>query len=262
MENSKEHIASAFAAAHGDGEAPQDTIALMIDIQQGTLRYMEREDAQAYLAHMKGVLDDLRARNIPIVWVAIGSNPNNFCPPDHENREKRESRELDAMEFFYDNLPEEEARNLDIYKEFMETHGPRKNEAMFSKIGFSALSDEEDGLRRYLGQQKGLSKIILSGGMATFCIAHTAYSATKFGYETIIATNNIIGWYGNERADNFNYDMAVWQGEDHIGKIKSKLRNYSDGLVFLNFDEAIGKKQEQLPRVTEPKMVFSAREII
>lgn len=238
-------VRDAFNVADGASTVRHDTIALMIDIQQGMLFYMDRNEIRGYLDHMRHVLDDLRQKGVPVGWVSIGEQSNQLYKPETGNLELRGAGEITSMNFFHTDVPGTAIANQDLFEDFMKTHGPRKNEVMFCKNTFSALDENESGLKHYLKEQEGLSKIILSGGTANFCVGSTANDAVNDGFTVIVASDNLIGWAGNEDASDYKYGKAVWQGEDHVAKIKEKFGEIMDLVRFSTFNSMWRQNQEK-----------------
>lgn len=229
-----------FNAASLSAGTMQGTMALMIDIQQGCLRFMEREDARGYLEHMGRVIDDLRERNVPIGWVTIGregeGNILRQRTAGNGDSDIREDSEINSMNFFMPPGQDKEMyRNEDLFENFVRNHGPRQGDMMFTKEGFSALSSGEPALRNYL-QEQGISRVLLSGGMASYCVAATAKDSAAMGIHAIVDPENIIGWEGDESSRSYVYSNAVWHGEDHAGKIKSVLGASAASVDFVNHD--------------------------
>ncbi len=197
------------SAAGVDGQAG---MALMIDLQLGCVQYLGRDEAKAYLDHMGEVLLGLRQK-MPVAWVTIGDVENDLVPVEEKNASPRDKAECEALGFLGDG------KNRDLFEDFLSKHGPRKDEVVFRKRGFSALSDDEPALRNYLNEQR-IDKISISGGMAGYCVGSTVCDAVRSGWETKAMPDTIIGWPGGERAANYLQEGATWLGEDHAKRMK------------------------------------------
>lgn len=226
-------------------------MALMIDLQQGCLQYMGRNEVAAYLDHMGTVLDDLRGQqNTKVAWVTIGDAENDLHKPEAGNDAKRDGSELRALGFFDND------KNMDLFETFMDRHGPRKDEAVFRKNGFSALGDEEPALRDYLFEQK-TGKVVLSGGMASYCVGATAQDAILSGYETAVATDTVIGWKGGSRPADYS-EGATWRGEDHRANIRFMYDGVKDRISFNDHDALSRTPDVAVPQQPATRLGFDS----
>lgn len=225
------------------------TMALMIDLQQGCLQYMGRNEVAAYLDHMATVLDDLRGqKNTQVGWVTIGDVENDLHKPETGNHAKRDAAELGDLGFF------DSDKNKDLFETFMDKHGPRKDEPVFRKTGFSALGDDEPALKAYLAEQK-TGKVLLSGGMATYCVGATAQDAVASGYDTAVATDTVIGWKGGTRPADYA-EGATWSGEDHGAKIRSMYDGVKDRISFDSHDGLSRATEQSAPQQAISRLGF------
>jgi len=208
------------AASQNSGKA----MALLIDFQLGCVVHLQPDDARAYLDHMATMLQDLRARDVPIGWVTIGVDESILKEPKSGNRNSRSFAELEDMHFF--KLAEDhESVQKRMYIDFIKIHGPRENELLFLKDSFGALDTSADAkgskdtLKGYL-EKEGVTHVILSGGMAAICVAHTARDCLKAGIKTTVAIDGVIGQKHAPNRMDFDYTDITWKGGEHIDHVK------------------------------------------
>jgi nicotinamidase-related amidase len=104
---------------------------------------MTREDAANYAQALGQTINDLRSRNVHIIWACINSEMGNksFCPEADAASDVRSLEELTENGFLWE---EDEYDNYDILLKFIDEYGPRENEAMFRKSFMSALVEPGD----------------------------------------------------------------------------------------------------------------------
>lgn len=198
----------------------------MIDLQVGCIRYLEERDAAAYLDHMGHVLKDIRTRDVPVGWVTIGKGKNDLHMPTMDDTTRRSHEELLGLGFF------EGGKNAALFTKFMHEHGPRKDELVFCKQGFSAFDAGEPALNDYL-KERMVERADLFGGMACYCVASTARDAAHLRYQTNIAVDSIIGWHGGALSgERMEGGGATWRGENHAARIKAHFPGIADQVGF------------------------------
>lgn len=116
-------------------------VTLAIDIQ--SFQGMSREDAQNFSKALGQKLTELRAANIPVIWVAIAPGGQKLLKPESASTEPHPLATLEEMGFT-GHIPTELNRNHDIYASFLANYGPRQNEALYRKPAMSALVTIDD----------------------------------------------------------------------------------------------------------------------
>ncbi len=117
------------------------TVALFIDVQDFT--GLEREDAIAYKNKLSKNIEELRQKNIPVIWVAISKDGVKLLKPSVscDANSLRDFSELEDIGFVGHR---EEFENSDLYADFMHHYGPRKSEVVYRKPSMSALAEATD----------------------------------------------------------------------------------------------------------------------
>lgn len=215
----KESSQADFDAARHQ-RARQNALALMVDLQLGCIAKMKIDDAKAYLNHMTRVMGEMRMLDIPIAWVTVGTDHNDLLKPMKGNLGQRDAKTLEHFHFFKTG-PEPGAGHVAIYTDFMERSGPQNNDVLFMKDSFGAFSTRADAagpgqtLKTYIKEERGIPEIVLSGGMATYCIAATAQDCIDAGIKATIVTDTVIG-YGDGH-------IVTWKGGEHQDAITDAL---------------------------------------
>lgn len=208
----------------------------MIDLQVGCVRYLEERDAKGYLDHMGHVLNDIRTRDVPVGWVTIGRAKNDLHMPTIDDTARRSPEELQALGFF------EGGKNAALFTTFMHEHGPRKDELVFRKQGFSAFDAGESALNAYL-KERMVERVDLLGGMACYCVASTARDAAALKYQVNIAADSLIGWHGGVLSgERLEGGGATWRGEDHAARIKAHFPGIADQVGFVPAGQVFGPR--------------------
>lgn len=219
-------------------------MALVIDVQLGCLAYMTTQDAGDYLDNLGQTLDEMRDKGIPVTWVTMSDHNRLHRPVSHSNNADsvRPEHELGEMNFFATRDDFDRADLREVFTSFLEKHGPRQSEAVFQKYfkgafvcsedargrpGYQEILEGETGqsfsdiLPRKIEQnelrdfvkESGTGHTILMGAVSTHCIAETAVSGVEQGLRQTIRSDLVLGWQGNENADDYIHDRLVWRDE-------------------------------------------------
>lgn len=204
-----------------------DTVHLMIDVQLGCVAGLSQAGAQRYLDHMGGMIEDFRANNIPTLWVAV-DDKNLLLPgkSDAAGNARRHMQDLVQTGFFtVAPLATESmaARNAAAFSNFLEKHGPRGNEDIFSKrfldafIDERALHEKPALLDHLLGHRRdetraeitaalggvslaerlralGVKNVLISGMEASVCPIETALGAARNDFNATLLTNGLASY--------------------------------------------------------------------
>lgn len=234
-------------------------MALVIDVQLGCLAYMTTQDAADYLDNLGQTLDEMRYNGTPVTWVTMSDRNQLHRPLSHSSNADnvRPEHELEEMKFFATGDDFDRADLREVFTSFLEKHGTRQNEAVFQKYFKGAFVSSEDARGRpeyqeILEGETGQSfsdilpeKIdqnelrdfvkesctghtILMGAVSTHCIAETAISGVEKGLRQTIRSDLVLGWQGNENADDYTYDRLVWRDEATFHDIA--IRERLDGI--------------------------------
>lgn len=236
MENATTAYPDFNHATNANALASGGMAALIIDIG---VDKMDREDAWRYLDNLGQAIETLRSKNIPVIWVGMKDRNHLYKPQTHEGSSSplRDTSELTDAGIL--PRPEEGGANADLYREFIEKYGPKTNEALYSKFFKSALVEPEDYVGRsglqsvlqddyrepidlpragdFIGHSlpdylRNTHHLILMGAVDTHCIVETAASATtKCGKNVSIASDQVVGWQGDEREKGYKYSRMVWR---------------------------------------------------
>ncbi len=201
-----------FNAAGGSLGAGGDTAAVIVDVQLGCVKYMSREDCRNYLSALGETIEDMRTRGIPVNWVVMGRNDGLVRPETGEGAEQTRPREELARMGFMNpdpfNVGDMAKDNGDIFEEFINTHGPRRNEAVSIKDNyFNAFKSDE--FTAHL-QGRGVKNIVTAGLVGSVCALETAIGGVQRGFNTGLLLDNIACWgRPRERADEIA--PLVWR---------------------------------------------------
>lgn len=218
---------SAFHTAGGvDGtkEARPLKMALMIDVQQASIAYMDERDAQRYLDALADKLATLRENGIPVTWVTIGHENRLHSPEQNAAGAVCNTSELKEMDF-YKTVPGMEDKNAHVFKDFIERHGPKTNEFVLQKDTFSAFNDS-GLLAKHL---HGVREIVVAGTVSTVCCLQTAIDAVQNGIQTTLATDAVAGWIGEGETRRLVYQEEGVSAEDCHRWHESQMRGTNSG---------------------------------
>lgn len=235
--------------------AQSSAMAFIIDIQG--VGNMGEEDAQNYLDKLAKSLETLRANNIPVTWVTMGKR-NHLYEPQTATESSSSVREIsDLVAMGFDGA-EPGHKGYEIFEMFLKQHGPRPNEAVYSKFYKSAFLDPEDHVNRpeleevlhgdypdgvglpqpgefqgttltQYAKARGVTKPLILGSVSTHCISETAIWAALKDMKPTIAVDGILSWAGKESEVNPGVSRLIWrQGESspdsfHAGKVNARL---------------------------------------
>ena len=201
-----------FNTAGGSLSPAAETQAVIVDVQLGCVKFMGREDARNYLTHLGETIEDMRSRKIPIPvnWVVIGREDTLYPPSRDATSEPYTDDELADIGFFQldprragNNIEE----NQDIFEEFINDHGPRRNETILTKRNFNAF--ENDLLADHL-VAGGTKNILTMGLVGSVCALETAIGGVQRGFNTNLLLDNVACWGGpRERYDEIA--PLVWR---------------------------------------------------
>lgn len=225
----------AFNAAGGSLSPAPKTQAVIVDVQLGCVKYMSLEDACNYLSALGETVENFRTRGIPVNWVAIGRTEN-FSPPEigPGSDGLRARDQLSAMGFFEDDLHNTGDANesiREIFEKFIATHGPRRNEAVFEKMDFSALKPAP--LTNHL---QGSKNILTMGMVGSVCALETSIDGVQQGFNTSLLLDRVACWSGEGRNSQLlwreGFDTPVEAETWHRAEMKHALakpeRGFSD----------------------------------
>ena len=119
---------------------PSKTAALLIDVQ--SFEGMSRKDALAYSAALSERITSLRDAGVAIVWIGIAAGGAKLLEPS-ASLAPRSLEDLEEIGFI-GHLMSDSNPNYDIYRDFMQSHGPRENEVVYRKPSMSALASAAD----------------------------------------------------------------------------------------------------------------------
>jgi len=228
-------------------------MAFIIDIQN--VSRMDTEDAKNYLDKLAENIELLRASNVPVTWVTMGKRSHLYEPQTDSAPGARKISDLVAMGF---DGAEPGHKGHELFTKFLEEHGPRTNEAVYSKFYKSAFIDPEDHANRpeleevlrddypdgtqlplpgefegvtltQYAKAHGVTKPLILGAVSMHCVPETAAWAALKGMEPTIAVDGVLSWAGKENEVNPGITRLVWRdGQSspetfHFEKIAARL---------------------------------------
>jgi nicotinamidase-related amidase len=249
---------NSFRYANDGSVGSDQPMAIVIDIQD--FDRLSREDTQAYADQLGENLSQLRENNIPVTWVTLTRTSAFHDPIDGEAPLPRGSEPSDWEALGFHGVSDE-YENADIFRQFLQDHGPRTDEAVYQKQFKSALVEvrdaeaspeyqeilsEESGLpfeelqaqgtdektlNQYLGEQ-GVRHPLLIGAVSSHCISETAATARLKGMDPRIESELVLSWVGPEEEVIPSSSVLIWRDtydsdqaavEMHERKIQTKL---------------------------------------
>ncbi|MEM6901940.1 MAG: hypothetical protein AAF556_01710 [Pseudomonadota bacterium] len=148
--------------SHQQGRQPTGTdggksVGLVVDIGADSLARMNPGDADAYLHHLGRQLSQMRADDIPVIWVQMNrqNGLHEVRPPPLEQAGQRhnDTNQLRALGFLRDGRAPHDTSALAIAHDeasqakmdaFMAEHGPRAGDVVASKYFKSPFMRPED----------------------------------------------------------------------------------------------------------------------
>ncbi len=251
---------------------PSDS-ALLIDLQ--SVGSLSTEDARDYLDHMAATLTDLRERKIPVIWVTI-TGQNKMHPPLGMSPRTR----ADMSDFDFYGLNADDPHH-EMFKEFLEKHGPKENEAVYCKSikgafteardaadniayqwqlesecgkNFDEIEEADLSLASYM-RQSGLGRPLVMGAISSHCVSETAAIGVAKGFDCAIDINSVISWNSPEDLVNTKITQQVWRAgvaqasEYHAEKIRNKLTEICATPEARNLSQADIAKIQDIPLV-------------
>ena len=238
-------------------------MALVIDIQD--LSRMDRQDAQNYVDALAQKLEQLRANHVAVTWVTMRENPQFYPPIEKQPGEAIETRDLAELidMGFYGVDPAYD--NYDILKNFLVSHGPQTDEAVFCKSVKSALLEKDDAhnkpeyieeLERQCGQDletyfseqdytlsqymrdQGVTDTYIMGAVSSHCVVETAVSAAIKGFNPFVLVENILSWLGPEDDVDPTSSFLVWQAAQAQAQEAGAQHGNVDNYHQKKFDQA------------------------
>ncbi len=214
-----------------------DTAALIVDVQFGCITHMDEQDAENYLTSLGNQIRDLRERGIPITWAVIDDHKNTkFHAPASDSGQLRSPDELNTMGFYAvapDKNPDE-IPNKAIFDRFLmgdsslniEGHGPRKNEAVFTKPAFNSFGTSErdrvdakipdDAMPRIHAEHAkliqhlktaGVENLAIFGAVGSQCCLESGIGAVQSGFKPSLILNGVVCW----RCGEGQKSQLVWR---------------------------------------------------
>jgi nicotinamidase-related amidase len=216
------------------GRAPGGRMALVVDLQAGEIGKMQPADAQAYFDRLGESLNQMRREGTPVTWLTMTPENRLHEPKPGAGADPRSTENLRDLGFFAgaERAPPE---TMAVFNRFMAEHGPKQNEAVYTKYFKSPFTLPEDyadrpGLRATMGKdydlerfplpepgafpgkrldqymrEQGAGEAVIMGGMSSHCIPETAIGVAEKGFRATVARDLLIGWEGNERAPGYPY---------------------------------------------------------
>ncbi len=230
-------------------------MAFIIDIQG--VGNMNEEDAKNYLGKLAESIALLRANNVPVTWVTMGKRNHLYEPQMASGSPSNVRKISDLVAMGFDGA-EPGHKGHELFAKFLEDHGPRTDEAVYSKFYKSAFVDPEDHANRpeleevlrsdytegmqlpqpgefsgptltQYAKARGVTKPLILGAVSTHCVSETATWAVLKGMKPTIATDGVLSWAGKESEVNPRVSYLIWShGESapesfHAGKINTRL---------------------------------------
>jgi len=255
-----------------DAAPASDTMALIIDIQGAGGN--NPADMKAYLHKLGQTIEDLRARNIPVTWVTM-ADKNHLYPPTTSGpgAQVRDMSQLAKMGFDGVN-PGQQGRM--IFQQFLKQHGPRTNEAVYTKFYKGAFVEPEDytdkpGLRRHIQNDyrknkdgtpiklpeagayddgptlaeyahgRGVKNLLVMGAVSTNCDTETALSGNAKGFHSQIAVDRVLSWEGDETKVDPRTSKLLWHGGDAAAAPDA----YHRGKISTRLEKIAAKEKDE-----------------
>lgn len=205
---------------------PHPTMALVVDVQLGCFDSMDPAVVKTYLDSIGDALQSLRARDIPVTWVAMSEKGHLYrgdTASPAAATTVRDMAQLEDMEFYG---AEQTNENEALYLDFLTQHGPRHSEDVFCKYFFSAFMDmrghprgeklwndmlnmrppafqrpyadidkilQGPSFHDYL-KDKGTKNLIAFGAISDNCVFKTMLDAARKGYNASVCTDLLVSF--------------------------------------------------------------------
>jgi nicotinamidase-related amidase len=224
----------------GGSHIGNDVAGLIVDVQLGCICHMAPEDAQNYLSSLAGQITDMRTRGTPVTWATVdGPDNTKFHPP-------AAGRDLYSMGF-YAIAPDAKLSatpNKALFDDFISKHGPRPDEAVFTKPAFNAFATSErdrldakiplDAMPRLNAEHAkllqhikstGADNLAIFGAVGSVCCLETAIGAVQKNINTSLMLDGVVCWRGDGQKSQLVWRDGFENGEDANLWHRSEIRH-------------------------------------